>query len=70
MSEQQLRAVTAGKEGAGVPGRTDGRDLEGKQGFPLDDINALSHMLMSGNAAVSEKGIVAVQLQSLPQFAW
>lgn len=43
MSEQQLRAVTAGKEGAGVPAdrgqAAAGRGLEGKRGFPLDDIN-------------------------------
>lgn len=48
----------------------DGRGLEGKQGFPLDDISVFTLMLVSGNRALSEKGIVAVELRSLPQFAW
>ncbi|KAI1237036.1 hypothetical protein IHE44_0014289 [Lamprotornis superbus] len=48
-------------------GWADGRGLEGKQGFPLDHTKIFSHILMSGSVAQSEKGIVAVQLQSLPR---
>lgn len=60
MSEQQLRAVTAGKEGAGVPAdrgqAAAGRCLEGKRGFPLDDINVFFTHADVGKCSSEWKG--------------